>query len=105
MRKVDAIREFLDANANPLLASLYTQGMEVQLNVSPEGGEKLQLEYDGRQYTAYTEGYFAYAKALDAGEVTAPTDEQRQAWLDRLSPKTRAISREPEAPEVRSMAD
>jgi hypothetical protein len=54
--KTEAVRNFLAAYTHPDLAALYTPAMEVQVSVAQDDGEKVQKEFKGRQFAAYTDG-------------------------------------------------
>lgn len=54
--KTESIRLFLKHKARDDLASLYHDGMEVQVNVAQDGGDRVDGEYRGRQFTAWTDG-------------------------------------------------
>ena len=54
--KTEAIKNFLTAATHPDLAALYNPSMEVQVSVAQDGGEKVQQEFKGRQYSVYTDG-------------------------------------------------
>lgn len=54
--KTGAIKAFLTAFAPPDLASLYNFNMEVQIIVAKDGGERVEGDFKGRKYLAYTDG-------------------------------------------------
>lgn len=54
--KSSAISNFLDASTIPDLADLYEYGMEVQVNVAQDGGERVEGEYNGRRWAGWTDG-------------------------------------------------
>lgn len=56
LTKTEAIKNFLDLKTHPDLAALYNRDLEVQVSVGQDGGEKVQAEFKGRQYSAYTDG-------------------------------------------------
>ncbi len=55
--KTEAIKAFLTARSNPDLADLYTYDMEVQITVAKGKGERIEGDYKGRQWQAYTDGF------------------------------------------------
>ncbi len=54
--QTEAIKRFLNQNTYDDLANLYSPKMEVQLTVQQGNGERLQKEFQGRQYSSYTDG-------------------------------------------------
>jgi len=52
----EAIKRFLLAKTQEDLAALYSIGMECQVNVGQDGGEKMQGDYMGRKWTGWTDG-------------------------------------------------
>jgi hypothetical protein len=54
--KTEAIQNFLRVKARDDLSSLYYPGMECQVNVASDGGERIQDEYKGRKWTGWTDG-------------------------------------------------
>jgi hypothetical protein len=54
--KTEAVKNLLTANTHPDLAALYQSRLEVQVSVAQDGGEKIEKEFKGRQYAAYTDG-------------------------------------------------
>lgn len=82
--KTEAVRNFLKVKARPELADLYHDGMEVQCNVAQDNGERIDREYKGKKYTAWTD---------DSGEIwksfrvpmsanTEPTDNDFEIKFD-----------------------
>ena len=55
MLKTEAIKTFLTKYAPPDLASRYHAGMEVQVNVAQENGEKVTDTYRGKKWVAWTD--------------------------------------------------
>lgn len=47
MKKLKAVKEFLASNAKPDLVQLFSEEMELQVNVSADGGEKISGEAQG----------------------------------------------------------
>lgn len=54
--KTEAITKFLTFKARPELAQLYSPEMEVQCNVAQGNGERIDKEFRGKQYSAWTDG-------------------------------------------------
>jgi len=52
----ESIKLFLDAMAPPELAALYHLGMECQVNVAQDGGERTDGEFKGRKWHGWTDG-------------------------------------------------
>jgi hypothetical protein len=57
VKRSDAIAYWLNNNTHADLASLYSSSMEVQVSVAQDGGERVQSEYQGRAFYAYTDGF------------------------------------------------
>lgn len=51
----ESINLFLKAKARPELASLYHAGMEVQVNVAQDNGERIEGEYNGHSWSGWTD--------------------------------------------------
>lgn len=56
MNKTAAISQFLSTNAHPDLAHLYSPELEVQVNVAPDGGTRVEKEYQGKKWHGWTDG-------------------------------------------------
>ncbi len=58
MLKTEAIKAFLSDKTEPTLAKLYSNEMEVQVNVSQEDGQQISQEsgYNGRIWRGFTDG-------------------------------------------------
>jgi hypothetical protein len=54
--RTQAVKNFLMARTHPDLANLYSYDMEVQVNVAPDGGERIGGDYKGRQWHGFTDG-------------------------------------------------
>ena len=54
--KTEAIKYLLTKHTHPDLAALYDPGLEVQVSVAQDGGDKVEQEFKGRQYAAWTDG-------------------------------------------------
>ncbi len=50
-----AIKKFLTANTHADLAALYNHDMEVQINVAQDGGTRVEGEYEGKRWLAWTD--------------------------------------------------
>lgn len=57
MKKTEAIKIFLEKNTWKDLAELYSHDMECQVNVSKGNGERVEGEYMGKKYFAFTDGF------------------------------------------------
>ncbi len=51
-----AIKNFLTASTHPDLAALYSPEMEVQVKVDQDGGTRVEGDYKGRSWHAWTDG-------------------------------------------------
>jgi hypothetical protein len=54
--RTQAIKSFLEAQTLDDLAILYSHDMECQVNVSQDGGEKVEGDYKGRTWVGWTDG-------------------------------------------------
>ena len=55
--KTEAIKNFLNASTHPDLAALYHYGLEVQVNVAQDGGDRISTEgFKGRIWHSYSDG-------------------------------------------------
>lgn len=54
--RTEAIARYLLNKTHADLAALYHAGMEVQVNVARDGGEKEKGEYKGKEYVVWTDG-------------------------------------------------
>jgi hypothetical protein len=54
--RTQVIKRFLEASTHADLASLYNHDMECQVNVGQDGGERVDGEYKGRKWQAWTDG-------------------------------------------------
>lgn len=56
MRVVEAIQKFLTLRSRPDLAALYSPDMECQITVGQDGGTRVDGEFKGHSYQAWTDG-------------------------------------------------
>lgn len=54
--QVEAVANFLKTKTRPDLAALYNEGMEVQVLCAQDGYERVSGEYNGVQWSGYTDG-------------------------------------------------
>jgi hypothetical protein len=54
--KTQAVKRFLELSTHPDLASLYNHDMEMQCNVAQDGGQRVDGEFQGRQWHGWTDG-------------------------------------------------
>lgn len=54
--RTQAIKTFLTNKTWPDLAAMYNENMEVQVNVAQDGGTRVEGEYKGKQWLAWTDG-------------------------------------------------
>lgn len=54
--KTEAISNFLLASTHPDLASMYNPSMECQVNVGQDGGDRVDGEFKGRKWQAWSDG-------------------------------------------------
>ena len=84
--KTQAVKNFLTASTHPDLAALYHYGMEVQVNVAQDGGERESTEgFRGRTWHSYTDGFQKwYSFRIPRKASTEPeyTDVEIQYSLD-----------------------
>lgn len=55
--RTEAIKLFLSASAKEDLANLYHFGMECQINVAEDGGERIKGEFKGRKWQGWSDGF------------------------------------------------
>lgn len=55
--RTEAIKAFLTYSTHSDLASDYNYGMECQVNVAQDNGEKIAGEFKGREWAGYTDGF------------------------------------------------
>ena len=51
-----AIANFLSASSTPEFSSLYNYGMEVQVNVAQDRGDRIEGEFKGKKWNGWTDG-------------------------------------------------
>jgi hypothetical protein len=73
MLKSAAIKAMLHRHSHPDLADMYQPGMEVQVNVAQDGGERVEGEYKGRQWAGWTDA---------SGQVWKPFRIPRNAMTE-----------------------
>lgn len=56
MLRSSAIKKILEAKTHADLAALYSKNMEVQFNVSQDGGVRIEEDFKGRTFHSYTDG-------------------------------------------------
>lgn len=56
MLKTEAVRNFLNAKAPIDLATMFTPNMECQVNTAQDNGERVEGEYDGHRWCAWSDG-------------------------------------------------
>jgi len=54
--RTEAIKRFLEMRARPDLASLYHAGMECQVNVAADGGERIEGTFQNINWVGYSDG-------------------------------------------------
>jgi len=54
--RTEAIKRFLTAHSRADLAASYHSGMEVQVNVAQENGQRIEGEFKGRKWQAWSDG-------------------------------------------------
>lgn len=78
MKRTDAILEFLKQNGSPL-AHLYNAGMEVQVNVAPCGGERIEGTFNNVNWVGYTDGFETWKSfRIPYGSMDEPVYEERE---------------------------
>jgi hypothetical protein len=56
LKRSDSIKRFLEKFTHPDLAELYNPSMEVQVNVAQDGGQRIDGDYKGKKWQAWTDG-------------------------------------------------
>lgn len=78
MYRIQAITEYLSRNTHKDLAELYTPDMEVQVNVSQDGGERIEGTYNNINWVGYTDGFETWKSfRIPHNADTIPTYEDR----------------------------
>jgi hypothetical protein len=54
--RTQAVKSFLMSRTHADLAQMYNAGMEVQVNVGQDGGQRVEGEYEGRRWLAWSDG-------------------------------------------------
>lgn len=83
--KTEAVKHFLTEKTHPDLADLYNSSMELQVSVAQDGGEKVQQEFKGRQYAAYTDGrtsWKSFRIPLNANSIPEDNDGELRYNLE-----------------------
>lgn len=82
MLKTSAIKNFLDARTLPDLANLYHEGMEVQVEVAQDGGERVERDYKGRRWHGFTDGVTTWKSfRIPYNAATEPSwDDSPMTW-------------------------
>lgn len=78
-KRSEAIARFLHAKTHPDLASLYNPSMEVQVNVAQDGGERVEGNYKGKNWQAWTDGiqqWKSFRMPLSANTEPVLNDEE-----------------------------
>src|SRR3954465_3575359 len=89
--KTEAIKAFLSQMTHPDLSALYHYGMEVQLNVAQDKGERVEGEFNGRKWFAYSDGLQQWKSfRIPYNSMTEPTYEDKEIRFD-LGAHTEAI--------------
>lgn len=77
MLKSETIKKLLELKTHADLASLYHAGMEVQVNVAQDGGDRVDGEYKGKGWHAWTDGFTTWKPfriPLNAGSEPVDCD-------------------------------
>jgi hypothetical protein len=81
--RTDSIINFLKAYALPDLAELYNYNMEVQVNVAQDGGDRIDGEYQGRQWLGWTDGIEQWKSfRIPYNANTEPSYEDKKMTFD-----------------------
>ena len=83
VRRSDAIKDFLNKNAKPELAALYSVEMECQINIAQDNGQRIDKRYQGHSYHAYTDGVQTWKSfRIPLNSMTEPVDNDHQINFD-----------------------
>jgi hypothetical protein len=81
--KTQAIAAFLNHKSHPDLAKFYNHDMEVQVNVSQDGGTRTDGEYKGRSWLGWTDGLTTWKPfRIPYGAKSDPTYEDCEIAFD-----------------------
>lgn len=82
----ESIALFLKAKARPDLADLYHPGMEVQVNVAQDGGERIEGEYNGHNWSGWTDGMQVWKPIrIPFNSMTDPHYEDSEIKFDLVA--------------------
>jgi hypothetical protein len=76
VNRSEAIKLFLNTHTHPDLASLYHKGMEVQVNVAKDNGERVEAgDFKGKAWVEWTDGVEKWASyRMPKNAMSEPTD-------------------------------
>lgn len=74
-KRSQVIKLFLEQNTHPDLAELYHKGMEVQVLMAQDGGQRIDNHYRGKNYHSFTDGVQTWKTfRIPAQAWTTPED-------------------------------
>lgn len=83
VKKSQAIKDFLNKNTWPDLAALYTDELEVQVNVAQDAGILVSKNYQGRQWREYTDNISTWKPfRIPLHSMTEPEDNDNTIRFD-----------------------
>lgn len=88
MKRSEAIKNLLQVTTHSDLAAMYHDGMEVQVNVARCGGERVDHEYKGREYHAWTDSFQEWKSfriPLNANSDPVDTDHEMSFDLGKYA--------------------
>jgi len=81
--RTEAVKNLLLAKTHPDLSSMYSHDMECQVNVAQDGGERVDGEFKGRRWQAWTDGMQTWKSfRIPYNANSEPTYEDRVISFD-----------------------
>lgn len=78
--RTHAIKAFLAAKTHADLAALYTPAMECQVNVAPDGADRIEGEYQGKKWQGWTDHVQTW-KSFRIPRNASTNPEYHDSWM------------------------
>ncbi len=83
VRRSVIIKAILEKYTWPDLAAIYNDGMECQVNVAQDGGERIDKEYKGHSYHEFSDGVQAWKSfRIPLNAMSEPEDNDTELFFD-----------------------
>lgn len=90
--QTESIKTFLKVVTHPELSAMYNQGMEVQVNVAQDNGERIKGDFKGKTWNGYTDGVQTWKPfRIPFNANTEPTYDQSTQMKFDLAAHAEAI--------------